>query len=247
MSTRIDRSKRTRYVKHRGEYQDRLLYRCKKHDPIGNIVCTGQELPSKEVDGWVQDQLLLLAEHTELIAKAIDLATNANALKADAKAIDASLVIWEQKVKNYLEDLEDSTLRGDSWASIRHSLNMANQHIEQLRVERSRVMLGMIDRERERQAYNDILAWCLIIKEGRGELSYQQKRDFLHMMGIVVVAKRNEIGKIVCSMEIELPQIKELIRHNGVFEEQLSLRASKVYECRPKNYDVASPYSCPER
>jgi site-specific DNA recombinase len=226
MHTRIDRSKRVaRIVKHKEGHEDRLLYRCKKHDPIGNIVCSGQELPSKEIDAWVEEQLQLLANHTDLIRTAIDIVTGDTTLTANAKAIDLSLQTWEQRAKNYLEDLEDPILRGDSRASIRHSLNIANQHIEQLRSERSQVLLGMIDKERERQAYAEILAWCQRVREARGELTYQQKRDFLHMFGIVVVAKRDETGKVACQMEIELPQIKELVRSSGVIdviEEQCS-------------------------
>jgi site-specific DNA recombinase len=222
MNTRIDRSKRTRYVNHREGFSDRLLYRCKQKDPLGNIVCCGQELPSKEIDSWVEQQLLVIADHTQLIAQAIELATNVKAFEADAKAIDASLKIWEQKAQNYLEDLEDPTLRGDSRASIRHSLNLANQHIEQLKIERSQVLLGMIDSEREKTAYNDILGWCQKVKEAREELTYQQKRDFLHMMGIVAVAKRGLDGQLDLSLEIELPQIKELISSSVVFEDRFS-------------------------
>jgi site-specific DNA recombinase len=221
MNTRIDRAKRKNSAG-RTKSEDRLLYRCKSHDTLGNVVCNGQELPSKEIDAWVWKQLLQLADHTDLIRTAIDLATNANAFEADTRAIDASLEIWEQKARNYLDDLEDPTLRGDSRASIRHSLNLANQHIEQLKSERSQVLLGMIDRGRERAAYQDILGWCQTVEEARDELTYQQKRDFLHVMGIVVIARRDEEAQVACNMEIELPEIKELIRQNGVFEDRLS-------------------------
>jgi site-specific DNA recombinase len=210
MYTRIDRSKRRRYIQHREGFSDRYLYRCKQKDPLGNIICCGQELPSKEIDAWIEQQILVIADHTQLIAQAIELASNVKAFEADARAIDQSLAIWEQKSANYLEDLEDPTLRGDSRVSIRHALNIANQHIEQLKSERSQVLLGMIDREREKEAYKDILAWCMKVKEGREALTYQQKRDFLHLLGIVVVAKRDEAGELDLRIEIELPQIKEL-------------------------------------
>jgi site-specific DNA recombinase len=223
MLTKIDRSRRKRPVRHKEGYEDRLLYRCKAEDNMGHQMCRGQELPSKVVDAWVLEQIQILAEHTDLIRTAIDLATNVKAFEADAKAIDASLRIWEAKAQNYLEDLEDTTLRGDSRASIRQSLNTANQHIEQLKSERSLVLLGMIDKERERQAYNDILVWCQTVKEGRGELSYQRKRDFLYVMGIMVNAGKDQKGNLECSMEIELPQIKELVSQNGVFEERSSV------------------------
>jgi site-specific DNA recombinase len=246
MNTRIDRSKRrSRQVKHKEGYEDRLLYRCKSHDPLGNVVCTGQELPSKEVDAWIWNELVKLADHTQLICTAIDLATNANAFAADAKAINVSLKLWERKAQNYLEDLEDPTLRGDSRASIRHSLNLANQHIEQLKSERSQVLLGMIDREREKAAYQDIIAWCETVKEARGELSYQQKRDFMHLLGVVVIAKRNDAGEVDCHMELELPQIKELVGGNGDFEERCSWTTARGCGYHPKSCAATCPDNCP--
>ena len=48
-------------------------------------------------------------------------------------------------------------------------------------------------------------------------------------MGIVVIVKRDEAGKVACSMEIELPEIKELIGQNGVFEDRLSAFAYQSY------------------
>lgn len=214
MHTRIDRDKRNKTT------YERFLYRCRPYDGSGNYVCEGQEFRAEVADQWVMEQLLLLAEHTELIAQAIQLARSAGAVEADVKALDASITLWEQKAQNYLEDLDDPTLRGDSRATIRHSLNLANQHLEQLRFERSQVLLGMIDREREKQAYEDILAWCQTVKEARGELSYQRKRDFLHMMGIMVIADRDQDGMLDLSMEIALPEIKELITSAIRTEEQ---------------------------
>ena len=113
-------------------------------------------------------------------------------------------------------------MRGDSRASIRQSLNAANQRIEQLEAERSQVLLGMIDREREKAAYKEILAWCKTVKEAREELTYQQKRDFLHVLGVIVIAKKDEAANLNLRIEIELPEIKELIAQTGEFEKRQS-------------------------
>ena|SRR5260370_26034683 len=72
-------------------------------------------------------------------------------------------------------------------------------------------------------AYQDIITWCETVKEARGELTYQQKRDFLHVLGIVVVAKRDEEGQVACSMQLELPEIKELFGQSADFEERSSM------------------------
>lgn len=213
MHTRTDRDKRNKTT------YERFLYRCRPYDGSGNYVCEGQEFRAEVADQWVMEQLLLLAEHTELIAQAIQLATSQNKFEADVKALDFSIDLWEKKARNYLEDLDDPTLRGDSRASIRHSLNVANQHIAELVEERDKVKQGLIDHEREKAAYEDILAWCSTIKQARGELSYQQKRDFLHLMGIMVIADRKD-GQLDLSMEIALPEIKELITSAIRTEEQ---------------------------
>ena len=220
MSAHIDRRKRKNHAP--DEDVDRFVYRCNSHDRVGTFCCTGQDIQSKEIDAWAWQELVKLADHTELIRTAIQLATSTNSLEADAKAIDASLALWETKAQNYLDDLDDPTLRGDSRASIRQSLNVANQHIEQLKLERAQVLLGMIDHEREHQAYQDIIAWCETVKEARGELTYQRKRDFLHVLGIVVTVKRGDNGLPDCAMAIELPEIRELVTHDGTTEERFS-------------------------
>lgn len=196
---------------YRGSSLKRFLYRCKPKDNAENICCKGQEILSKEVDTWVWGELQKLADHVDIIKTAIELATSKNAIEADAKAIDASLASWKQKAKNYLEDLDDASLRGDSRASIRQSLNTANHMIEQLEAERAQILLGMIDRESEKAAYKEILEWCQTAKNSRGELTYQRKRDLLHVLGLVVIAKKDENGRLDCRLERELPEIQKFI------------------------------------
>jgi RadC-like JAB domain len=74
-------------------------------------------------------------------------------------------------------------------------------------------MAGMIDKDREKEAYQDILKWCKKVKESREELTYQQKRDFLRMLGVVVVIenKKPYYENMVYHVEIALPEIQELI------------------------------------
>lgn len=192
---------------YRGSSLKRFLYRCKPEDNAGNNCCSGQEILAHKVDAWVWEELQKLADHVDVIKTAIELATNKNAIEADAKAIEASLAHWKQKAKNYLEDLDDISLRGDSRASIRQSLNAANRMVEQLETEQAQVLLGMLDRESEKVAYKEILEWCQTARDSRGELTYQRKRDFLHVLGLVVIAKKDKNGELDCRLERELPGI----------------------------------------
>jgi DNA invertase Pin-like site-specific DNA recombinase len=157
------------------------------------------------------EKLLLLAEHTELIAHAIQLATNEDNLTNEAKSIDASLDTWQKRAKNYMTDLEDPDLCGESRASIRQSLNAANKRIEQLKAEMHQVQLGMVDHEREQAAYQEILTWCHKVKTAGGELDYQHKRDFLHLLGVVVTVKNKGNGVPDCRIEVELPEIQAVL------------------------------------
>lgn len=59
----------------------------------------------------------------------------------EAKSIEASLVKWRAKAKNYLEDMDDETLTGESRASVRQALNNSNLVIEQLETEHAQVIL----------------------------------------------------------------------------------------------------------
>ncbi|HEU5378567.1 MAG TPA: recombinase family protein [Ktedonobacteraceae bacterium] len=191
----------------------KLVYRCNRHDTTGKQVCVGQDIPSKELDEIVWKWLQQLADHIDLIEKAIKLATSSNKIESDTKAIEASIKTWRQRAKNYEADLDDVTLCGESRASIRHSMNHAYAMVERLENEKAQVMIGMIDKEREKAAYQDILAWCKKVKEGREELSYQHKRDFLRLLGVVVlVQKRIERqGDLLYRIQVQLPEVQSLI------------------------------------
>ena len=131
----------------------------------------------------------------------------------DAKAIEASINTWKTRASNYLADLDDPNLVGDSRIAIRNSLNNANFMVNKLEAEKVQIMAGMIDKEQERKAYQDILDWCRNVKEAREELTYRQKRDFLHMLGAVVVVfnEKPYYENFIYHVELKLPAIQELM------------------------------------
>jgi DNA invertase Pin-like site-specific DNA recombinase len=191
-------------VKHRKHY----TYRC-IHGEGGHT----NVIDAKTLDAQIWEWLRRLADHVSLIEQAIALATNADTLEQDTKAIEQSIRTWQAKASNYLADLDDGNLIGDSRTAIRNALNNANRMIVQLEEERVQLMAGMIDREREQAAYQEILAWCKKVKESREELSYQQKRDFLRMLGVVIVIENVKpfYEHMLYHVEVALPTIQELI------------------------------------
>ncbi len=191
-------------VQHRQHY----IYRCIHTDwGHSNVIL------AKQLDARIWEWLQQLADHITLIEQAVKLATSASKIEKDTEAIENSIKTWKAKAQNYLSDLDDDSLVGDTRTAIRTALNNANKMVAQLEEERAGLMAGMIDKEREKEAYQDILAWCQKVKGSRKELSYQRKRDFLRMLGIVVVIENEKpfYEHMIYHVEVTLPAIQELI------------------------------------
>jgi len=192
-------------VKHRKSF----TYRCTRPGRVGHT----NTILSKPLDAQIWQWVGQLADHLSLIEKAVELATSSDKVQEDAKAIERSIAIWRAKAQNYLGDLEDGGLVGDSRTAIRDALNNANKIVMMLEQEKEQVAAGLIDKEREQQAYRDILQWCQKVRESREELTYQQKRDFLRLLGVVVIVKNVKpyYENTIYRVEITLPAIQELL------------------------------------
>jgi site-specific DNA recombinase len=203
-------------VKHRKSY----IYRC-FHTDMGH----SNAILAKPLDACIWTWLQQLADHSLLIEQAIALATSTHNVQKDTDAIEQSIRSWKAKAQNYLNDLDDGNLVGDTRTAIRNALNNANKMILHLEEERAQLMAGMIDKDRERAAYQDILAWCKKVKESREELTYQQKRDFLRMLGVVVIIdnKKPYYQNMLYEVQVNLPAIQELIAPQGRVNSQRSL------------------------
>jgi site-specific DNA recombinase len=178
-------------------------YRCRWH---GSIV-------SKPLDAAIWQQITELAEHVTLIEQAVTLATQDNKLEHDAASIDASIDRWEKTAANYLKDLDNPLLVGESRDAILLRMNDANIMVRKLQGEKAQIADGLVDKEREHAAYQEILDWCKEIKEARGELSYQRKRDFLELLGVVVTIHYDKVnhGSPAYEMRVRLPALQEII------------------------------------
>jgi len=179
-----------------------FVYRCRKHGSIA----------SKALDTAIWSKIEQLADHVSLIEQALQLATDDTKLQRDMAAIEASIERWQRSAANYLGDLEDSNLTGESRAGIRKLMNDANIMVNKLEAERAQLTSGLFNREREEAAYQEILGWCKTVKEARGKLSYQRKRDFLDLLGVVVTVQYDK-AKMTSAydMYVRLPALQALI------------------------------------
>ena len=196
-------------IKHRQHH----IYRCLK--AIGEH---GNTILAHALDEKIWQWLQQLADHVELIEQAVQLATSSTKIQQDTAALERSIQTWKAKATRYLEDLRDESLVGDTRTAIRNELNAANKMVARLEEEKAQVMAGMIDKEREQAAYEDILAWCKKVKTSREELTYQQKRDFLRMLGVVVLVENKYpfYDHLLYRVEIRLPAIQELLSPYGL-------------------------------
>jgi hypothetical protein len=98
-----------------------------------------------------------LADHVALIEEAIGLASNDDKLRHDVAALDASISRWQRTAANYLKDLTDPDLTGESRDGIRKLMNDANIMVRRLEAERAQLAAGVVDKAREEEAYQEIL------------------------------------------------------------------------------------------
>ena len=93
-------------------------------------------------------------------------------------------------------------------------MNDALIMVRKLQGEKAQIQAGLLDKERETAAFQEILEWCYEAKEARGELSYTRKRDFLDMLGVVVTISYPETVNAgsTYDMRVRLPALQALIR-----------------------------------
>jgi len=129
------------------------------------------------------------------------------------RATAATLADWQAKVENYEGDLQDSNLRGDTRAGIRNLLNTAYAMVEDLERQQAELLMHSIDRDKVHAEYEKVLAWCKQVKSDRVELTYTQKRDFLHMLGATVLVYKQERPGAAPAWDIRvaLPTVQEVI------------------------------------
>ena len=65
-------------------------------DRLGNPQCKGQDVDAKAVDAWAEIQLVVIAEHTALIARAIELATREGELFTQHDQLSANVSDQDQ-------------------------------------------------------------------------------------------------------------------------------------------------------
>jgi site-specific DNA recombinase len=163
---------------------------------------------------WVY--MVQLADEIELIERAIQLATNNSASLREIQSIDNSIANSQAKIVQYTEDLANPALKGTARDVILGLLSDESAKLLVKQEEKALVEAGIVDMERLAIEAERILAWCRTVKEARQELSYQQKRDFLRVLGIRVFIgksdKRSE--ELLWRIEASLPEVQELIMSN---------------------------------
>jgi site-specific DNA recombinase len=171
---------------------------------------------SLTIDTLMWDYMVQLADEIELIERAIQLATNNSASLREIQSIDNSIANSQAKIVQYTEDLANPALKGTARDVILGLLSDESAKLLVKQEEKALVEAGIVDMERLAIEAERILAWCRTVKEARQELSYQQKRDFLRVLGIrVFIGKSDKRSEdLLWRIEASLPEVQELIMSN---------------------------------
>ena len=188
--------------------------------------CTRFAVPAVKLDAAVWVLLEQLADHIAIIEESIRLAMENRSLDEDLRATEAAIAEWKAQVENYEGDLHNSKLRGTTRAGILNLLDAANAMVEELEGQHAELMMHTIDRDKVHAEYEKVLDWCKQIKSEQAELTYTQKRDFLHMLGATVLVNKQERwgAEPTWDIRVALPKVQEIIYQGGAssFENSLS-------------------------
>jgi DNA invertase Pin-like site-specific DNA recombinase len=175
--------------------------------------CTRFAVPAAKLDAAVWEVMEQLADHIAIIEQSIRLAMDNRSLDEDLRATESALADWKAQVENYEGDLQNSKLRGSTRAGILNLLDAAQGMVEQLESQRAELVMHTVDRDKVHAEYEKVLDWCKKIKSEREELTYTQKRDFLHMLGAtVLIQKQVYVGaEPTWDIQVALPKVQEII------------------------------------
>lgn len=189
---------------------------------------------SEKIDALVWGYMVQLSDEIELIERAIRLATNNNASLREIAAIERSIVNSQKKIEQYTEDIANPTLKGAARDVILGLLNDEYANLQIKQEEKSLVEAGIIDMERLAAEAEKIFAWCKTVKCSREELSYQQKRDFLRILGIKVFIDKSDKRRedLVWRIEASLPEIQGLIM-SSTYKNSSVASVTHISTCYP--------------
>jgi site-specific DNA recombinase len=163
-------------------------YCTQRYQGSGNKMCFPTSIKSKPLDGAVWAYVEGLAEIADVIAQAIKAFTASDRIETEIQSLENSIVSWEQTRDNYLEDLRNPLVKGNTRNVILSELNKAEETLEGLVRERALLQASSIDMERVRIEHERIIEWCEAASKGKenGELTYDQKRELMRLIGIEV-------------------------------------------------------------
>ena len=134
----------------------------------------------------------------------------------------------------YTDDLANPALKGTARDVILGLLSDEYANLQIKQEEKSLVEAGIVDLERLAVEAEKILAWCKTVKEAREEPSYQQKRDFLRLLGIRVFIDKSDKRRedLIWRIEASLPEVQELIMSNTYKNESMA-SVTHISTCYP--------------
>jgi site-specific DNA recombinase len=190
---------------------------------------------TERADSLVWGYMIQLADEVELIERAIELATNHTASLREIQAIERSILTSQTKIAQYTDDVANPALKGPARDVILGLLSDEYAKLQTKQEEKSLVEAGIVDMARLAVEAKKILDWCKTVKEARGDLSYQEKRDFLRILGIKVFIDKSDKRRedLIWRIEASLPEIQELIMSSTYKAYSATASVTHISTCYP--------------
>jgi site-specific DNA recombinase len=172
-------------------------YRC-THRYRSNTPC--KEAPTisiKRIDDAVWEYVGEVIQDFSLVEQAIALARGQNTHAPDLHSIERSVKTAEEHQNQLVLDLAQSEnglpkLKGRARQLVLDELMKVENYLEDLEMEKQKVLTGQKQWEQIQSDVDQFLAWCLNAKETYQTATYEEKRRALRVLGIVVYVCRED-------------------------------------------------------
>ncbi len=134
----------------------------------------------------------------------------------------------------FIHPIANPALKGTARDVILGLLSDESANLLVKQEEKALVEIGIVDTERLAVEAAKILVWCKTVKEARQELFYQQKRDFLRLLGIRVLIDKSDKRRedLIWRIEASLPEVQELIMSN-TYKNSCVTSVTHISTCYP--------------
>ncbi len=144
----------------------------------------------------------------EIIETAVNAILETDMFAEAEKAALKTIVECEALIEQYREDLKTTGLSKSARVVLLEDLSKQADLLEELQKELAAIQLGRAGYENVMQEYHKFVRWCQDFKKnGGGNATYQQKRDALRFLGIMVYIYKEDSSQGRYAIQVAPPAL----------------------------------------